>query len=169
MNMPHSPLDTFWVLWGQKNVEGSILCGMANMKTANTTAYTIKTAQKHISGRFRQDKAREKAEQLGCVCGPDSRRHRICGPWQAQISHDDDQMMMDEDVMGPPADANAGAPRASDVQFIIPQLFQYSCRAIRDWGSQVICFDGWWAAHGDGMQTAALADCERLRTNMRHA
>ena len=28
---------------------------------------------------------------------------------------------------------------------------------------------GWERAPGDGMQTAALADCERLRTNRRHA
>ena len=29
--------------------------------------------------------------------------------------------------------------------------------------------DFWQKNAGDGMQTAALADCERLRTNMRHA
>ena len=32
---------------------------------------------------------------------------------------------------------------------------------------QILCSDASYS--GDGMQTAALADCERLRTNMRHA
>ena len=33
----------------------------------------------------------------------------------------------------------------------------------------LVACDGTSVASGDGMQTAALADCERLRTNVRHA